>query len=358
MDQSAMTDLLEQAGQPAYRARQLFQWVYEKGAESFDEMTNLPKDLRAWLAANTAFGGMTLRELVGRPDETQKLGFEADDGEFVESVLMRGEMIDDEDDEPQPHVGSTPPARKASLCVSSQVGCPLGCTFCMTGHIGFHRNLRVDEILDQVLAARRLTAKDERIANLVFMGMGDPMLNLRAVIPALQVLTSAQAFRFATRRVTVSTAGVIPGIEEFGSAATDVNLAISLNATTQEVRDRIMPGCRKWPIKDLIEACRQFPLTKRRRITFEYVLLKGVNDTPDDERRLVHLLAGIPCKVNLILYNRAEALGHEPTDEPVAEEFRAALAEDHLTACLRRSKGTALHAACGQLAGHLRGAKR
>ena len=367
-----MTDMLRDAGHPAYRARQLFQWVYEKGAQSFDDMTNLPKPLRTWLHENTIFGGLTLHELLGPPTETQKLAFATDDGEIIESVLMRGEP-DDEDDEEKPGAGtgfhapgSTPPARKVSLCVSSQVGCPLGCAFCMTGKIGYRRNLRIDEILDQILTARLLIAKDERISNLVFMGMGEPMLNLSALIPALRILTNPDAFGFATRRITVSTAGLIPGIEEFGRAATDVNLAISLNATTQQVRDRLMPACHQWPIDQLLEACRRYPLTKRRRITFEYILFKGINDTPEDQRHLVRLLAGIPCKVNLILYNRltptatpstqtnAEVLNLEPTDEQTAENFRAALAAAHLTASLRRSKGTHLHAACGQLAGHLK----
>jgi 23S rRNA (adenine2503-C2)-methyltransferase len=355
MDLGAVAVFLQRRGQPGYRARQLFQWIYEKGAQSFEEMTNLPKDLRTWLQENATFGGMTVREVVGPPEETQKIVFRTDDGETVESVLMREEEIEnetgEEDGEPAAP-GSTPAARKVSLCVSSQVGCPLACTFCMTGYGGFRRNLRVDEILDQVIAAQRLIAPDERIANLVFMGMGEPMLNLEAVVPAVRLLVSSQAFGFATRRVTVSTAGVIPGIEEFARAATEANLAVSLNATTQETRDRLMPSCGRWPLDRLVEACRRYPLTKRRRITFEYVLLVGVNDTAEDQRRLVRLVGGIPCKINLILYNRADCLDYEPTPEDQAEAFRAALAAVNLTASLRRSKGARYQAACGQLAAH------
>jgi 23S rRNA (adenine2503-C2)-methyltransferase len=245
--------------------------------------------------------------------------------------------------------------KKVSLCVSSQIGCALDCQFCMTGEGGFRRNLRVDEILDQVIHARGMMAPNERIANVVFMGMGEPMLNLDAVIPALRLLTNPTAFNFATRRVTVSTAGVIPGIRTFGEARTDVNLAVSLNATTQEVRDAIMPGCKKWPLESLLEACRHFPLYKRRRVTFEYVLLKNVNDTDADRARLVKMLRGLTCKINLILYNPGTAAPLAPTSESAAEAFREFLTKAHFTASLRRSKGRGLLAACGQLAAHVRG---
>jgi 23S rRNA (adenine2503-C2)-methyltransferase len=355
MDLAALTDFLQRTGQPGYRAKQIFQWVYEKGAQSYDAMTNLPKDLRAWLQENTVLGGLTLQDMAGAPDETQKLVFRTDDGEFIESVLMRGEEEEESEDFADAPKGSTAPQRKVSLCVSSQVGCALACQFCMTGFGGFRRNLRVDEILDQVIAARQLIAADERIANIVFMGMGEPMLNLPAVLPAIRLLITPEAFGIATRRITVSTAGILPGIEQFGQAATDVNLAVSLNATTQEVRDRLMPAVRKYPLDALLEACRNFPLTKRRRITFEYILLKGLNDTPDDVRRLTKLLRGIPCKINLILYNpSAEIQGLEPTDEETASRFRAALAEANYTASLRHSKGARYEAACGQLAGHFK----
>jgi 23S rRNA (adenine2503-C2)-methyltransferase len=364
MDLPALTGMLQRAGQPAYRARQLLQWIYEKGARDFAEMTNLPKDLRAWLAEHTTWGGLELADTVGRPDETQKLVFRTDDSHFIESVLMRGDEETEEDSDdgeppakseaPEPPRGSTPPRRRLSLCVSSQVGCPLACAFCMTGLGGFRRNLRVDEILDQVLTARRLVAAGEQLSNLVFMGMGEPMLNLEAVLPALKILTLPEACNIATRRVTVSTAGLIEGIEEFGRAGTGVNLAVSLNATTQEVRDHLMPGCRRWPIADLLNACRRFPLVKRRRITFEYVLLDGVNDTDADARRLAKLLHGIPCKVNLILYNDAPELPHRPTGEAQAERFRLTLVAAHYTASVRRSKGRDYSAACGQLAAHFR----
>ncbi|MBN1868173.1 23S rRNA (adenine(2503)-C(2))-methyltransferase RlmN [Candidatus Sumerlaeota bacterium] len=367
-----MTAFMQRAGHRAFRARQLFQWVYEKGARDFDDMTNLAASMREWLASEFELGGMKRYDIVGPSGETQKLVFETDDGEYVESVLMRDEPDDSDDPDPPsrsssssssfilhpssfpPPPSSTPPSRKVSLCVSSQVGCPLGCTFCMTGHGGYRRNLRTDEIIDQILTARRSIESDERISNLVFMGMGEPMLNLAAVLPALRLIVSPQALGFATRRVTVSTAGLVDGIDELGRSGIEVCLAVSLNATTQTVRDRLMPKCRKWPIKAVLDACRRYPLTKRRRITFEYVLLGGVNDTWDDAKRLARLLRGIPCKINLILYNPADPLPHRPTAEARAEAFRARLADADYTASLRRSKGRSYHAACGQLAGHMR----
>ena len=362
MDLKAMTAALQRAGESPFRAKQLLQWVYQKGASDFECMTNLSKDLRAYLGENFTFGGMTLVEAVGTPGETQKLVFRADDGLFVESVLMREEADEGPEDEEygeKPGVadanraGGTPPKRKLSLCVSSQVGCVLDCSFCMTGYGGFRRNLRVDEILDQVIAARRLVGEDERLGNLVFMGMGESMLNLGAVIPALRLLTSPQAFDIATRRITVSTAGVLPGLRKFAEADTGANLAVSLNATTQKVRDRLMPGCRKWPIPALLDACRRFPLTKRRRITFEYVLLKGINDTPGDRKRLTALLRDIRCKINLILFNPDPRLKAVPTAEADAAAFQRALSDAHYTVSLRRSKGRRHHAACGQLAAHM-----
>ena len=372
-----LTDFVQRTGKPAFRAKQLFQWLYEKGADSFDAMTNLPKDFRAWLSENAQLGGVELAKITGESSATQKLLFKTNDGEHIESVIMRGEVDSESDDEEEaedeevseyearklkgkqaaeilPMPGSTPPQRKVTLCVSSQIGCTLGCTFCMTGHGGFCRNLRIDEILGQVIEARRLLAADERISNIVFMGMGEPMMNLKSVIPALRILTNANGFNFAPRRITVSTAGVVPGIEEFVAAETGVKLAISLNASTQQLRDQLMPGCHNWPIEMLLDLCRRIPLTKRQRITFEYVLLKGFNDAPADVRRLKTLLTGIACKINLILYNPNEHSALESTTEAAAESFRASLAKVHFTASLRISKGREHQAACGQLAGHTR----
>ena len=353
------------AGHPAYRARQILQWVYQKGAQDFEGMTNLPKVLRAWLGENAVLGGMRRVVIVGGSRETQKIVFQTDDGEFVESVLMREE---DDADVAKTRgtsigrgAGAAPPVRlpacspqtgRVSLCVSSQIGCPLNCRFCLTGFGGFRRDLRVDEIAGQLIEGRRVIAPNERIASVVFMGMGEPMLNLRAVVPALELYTSPEALDVSARRITVSTAGVVPGIDELARSGVEANLAVSLNATSQETRDHLMPALKKWPIPELLAACRRFPLSKRRRITFEYVLLDGVNDTPADARRLIRLLHGIPSKVNLILYNPDEQLPFRPTSEEKAEAFRAALSKAAYAVSLRRSKGARHRAACGQLAAH------
>ncbi len=355
MNVEEISELLDQFGQPAYRAKQIAQWLYQKNAASYDEMTNLPKDLRARLTEEVPLGGLEHIETVGGADETQKLVFRTHDGHHIESVLMR-DVEDDEDEEPAQ--GSTAPQKRLSLCVSSQVGCGLACAFCVTGLGGFKRNLTTDEILDQVIQARRIVADDERVANLVFMGMGEPLLNLDHVIPALKILVSPHGFEFATRRITVSTAGVIPGIRALAESETGVNLAVSLNATTQEQRDRLMPGVKKWPLDDLLKALSEFPLLRRRRITFEYVLLDGVNDSDGDLKRMVEIIEHIPSKINFILFNPDPALPFVATPEKRAQQIRDHVAQRHYTVALRRSKGREHKAACGQLAAHFRRNKK
>ena len=349
-----ITAFLQQQREPSFRGKQVFEWVYKKGVRSFSEMTNLSKELRQHLEEKAFFGGLREVKINGGSAETQKITFKTDDEEFIECVLMRDDFVDETDAPKDEQKAISVPQKKVSICVSSQIGCALRCAFCMTGYGGFRRNLRVDEIIDQVLLAREKVQKNEKTSNVVFMGMGEPLLNQEALIPSLRLLTDPQGMGFSTRRITVSTAGVIQGLEDFARADTGVNLAVSLNATTQKTRDQIMPGCRSWPLKDLLDACRRFPLTKRRRITFEYVLLKGVNDTRADVKRLKEMLRDLPCKINLIVYNPSEELRFEATGEKEAEAFRDDLLAAHYTASLRRSKGRRYNAACGQLAGHLR----
>ena len=360
MNLKEMTVFLQQERERSFRGKQVFKWIYEKGVRSFCEMTNLSKELRQQLEEKAFLGGLREVETSGDSTGTQKITFTTDDGEFIESVLMRDDFMDEADEEEQKQKGSTVSSvsstlqKKVSICVSSQIGCALRCTFCMTGYGGFRRNLRVDEIIDQVLVAREKLQNDERISNIVFMGMGEPLLNQEGLISSLRLLTDPQGMQFSTRRITVSTAGVIQGLEDFARADTGVNLAVSLNATTQKTRNLIMPGCRSWPLKDLLDACRRFPLGKRRRITFEYVLLKGVNDTRADVKRLKEMLRDLPCKINLIIYNPSKELRFEATGEKEAEAFRDDLLAAYCTVSLRRSKGRRYNAACGQLAGHLR----
>lgn len=336
MTLTEMEALVGSGGFPGYRARQLFEWIYRHGAPDFESMKNLPKPMRVWLAERVVVGGGRLVRAQGDPDKTRKVLFELADGKFIESVLMRDEGKE-----------------RTSLCVSSQVGCAVGCTFCLTGYGGFQRQMTVDEIVGEVLDVRReLLLEGERLQGLVFMGMGEPMLNLDAVVKAIRLITDPDGIAMSPRRITVSTSGVIPGIEAFGRARTGANLAVSLNATTDEVRTSIMPINRRWPIAELIACLARFPLAQRQRITIEYVLLRGINDTPEDAARLVHLLRPLRCKVNLIMFNPHDYLHYEPVDAATLDRFAETLASAHYTVSVRWSKGREIEAACGQLAAH------
>ncbi len=336
MTLAEMRSWLERLGEPPYRARQLYEGIYRRAVRSMEEMTNLPLALRRRLAAESRLGGVALLRAQGPPSGTRKLLFGLADGRLIEGVLMRDEG-----------------KGRTSLCVSSQVGCAVGCTFCLTGYGGFQRHCSADEIVDQVLTVRReLLGPDESLHGVVFMGMGEPMLNLGAVIPALRLLSDPDGVGLSPRRMTVSTAGIVPGIEAFGRAGTGANLAVSLNATTDAVRDALMPLNRRWPIGELIEACRRLPLKPRQRITIEYVLLRGVNDSPEDARRLVRLLRPLRCKVNLIMFNPHELLDYGPVPEATLDGFCRTLAEARYTVSVRWSKGREIEAACGQLAAH------
>lgn len=260
-------------------------------------------------------------------DGTGKFLFGLDDGESIESVL-----IPDDD--------------RLTLCISSQAGCAMGCRFCLTGRMGLKRNLRAHEIADQVISACRLIAP-AKITNVVFMGMGEPLANFDHVAEALWRIT--ELMRISPRRITVSTSGVAPKIPELGEKAPAVNLAVSLNATTDTVRSRLMPVNKAYPLRVLLDACRAFPLPARRRITFEYVLLGGVNDTPEDAKRLAKLLKGIPSKVNLIPFNPYQEAEFGRPDDRRVLEFQDILVAAHITALIRKSKGRDILAACGQL---------
>jgi 23S rRNA (adenine2503-C2)-methyltransferase len=261
--------------------------------------------------------------------------FQLHDGATVEGVLMRQD-------------------NRWSMCISTQVGCALTCQFCVTGTLGLKRQLTAGEIVDQVLLGKRELAKfapEAQLTNLVFMGMGEPLLNYENTIAALRLLTSPQCVAMSPRRITVSTAGVIPGIERLGAEDVGVNLAVSLNATTQETRELIMPHAKKWPLDRLMKAMREYPLTKSRRMTIEYVMLAGINDSVTDARRLAKLARGLRCKINLIPFNEAPQVPFERPTEKVVEKFRNILLAENFTVSVRYSKGRSIAAACGQLAG-------
>ncbi len=328
--------LLRGLGEKPFRARQLYRWLHQKGAASLEEMTDLPAALRRRLAGSASLATLERRDEQRSRDGTIKWTWRTADGKLVESVYM-----------PEP-------GRK-TLCVSSQAGCALGCTFCLTATLGLQRNLSPGEIVDQVARAnRRLCELGEGkpprpLTNLVFMGMGEPLHNYQAVKAALDILLSEDGPNFSHRHVTVSTSGLVPQMRRLGEE-TEVKLAVSLNATTDAVRDRLMPVNRRWPIADLLEACRAFPMRRGRRITFEYVLLGGVNDSDEDARRLARLVRGIPAKVNLIPWNPGAGLPFTaPGPERVAA-FQQILVDRQITAVVRKNRGRDISAACGQLA--------
>ena len=341
MTRDDVCHLVKRAGSEPYRAKQLYHWIHEKQATSIDEMTSLPAGLRDWLIKNTRLAALERIRVLGDPGSTQKVLFRTHDRRYIESVVMR----EDEG--------------RTSLCVSSQIGCAMGCTFCLTGYGGFQRNLVSSEIVDQVMQLKRDVMKeDETIHHMVFMGMGEPLHNPKGVIPAVRVITDPDGYALAKRRVTISTVGHVQGIAELADARLGVGLAVSLNATSDEVRDKIMPLNRRWPIGVLLSALRSYPLETRRRITIEYVLLKGINDSMADASRLVGLLQDIRCKVNLIMFNPSDPLDYKPCDASVLGRFVEFLSGNNMTVPVRWSKGREIDAACGQLAAHYFGPEK
>ncbi|MFL5343408.1 MAG: 23S rRNA (adenine(2503)-C(2))-methyltransferase RlmN [Hyalangium sp.] len=326
----------EQLGERAFRAGQIFRWIHQRGVRSFDEMTDLSKALRQKLKERAEIVPLVKDLEQHSVDGTIKYRFKTRDGRYIESVYM-------------------PSEDRKTLCVSTQVGCAMACSFCMTGTLGLKRNLTPGEIVAQVHTVNREVRALEGLetyrplSNLVFMGMGEPLHNFENLKTALSILQSEEGPNFSHRHITVSTVGLVPMIERFGQE-TDVKLAISLNASTDEQRSKTMPVNRKWNIAALLDACRKFPLRQGRRITFEYVLLRGFNDSDEDAHRLVELLQEIPAKVNLIPYNENPGLGFQTTMEERAEAFRAILAEGHVAAFIRQNRGRDIAGACGQLA--------
>ncbi|WP_408890264.1 23S rRNA (adenine(2503)-C(2))-methyltransferase RlmN [Myxococcus faecalis] len=326
----------EQLGERAFRAPQIYRWLHQRGATSFDEMTDLSKAFREKLKVAAEIIPL-VKDLEQRSvDGTIKYRWKTRDGRYIESVYM-------------------PSEDRRTLCVSTQVGCAMACGFCMTGTMGLKRNLTPSEIVAQVHAVNREVRKNEGhetlrpLSNLVFMGMGEPLHNFENLKTALAILQSEDGPNFSHRHITVSTVGLVPMIERFGQE-TDVKLAISLNASTDEQRSKTMPVNRKWNISALLDACRKFPLRQGRRITFEYVLIQGFNDSDEDAHRLIQLLKGIPAKVNLIPYNENPGLGFLTTAEERAEQFRAILSDGHVAAYIRKNRGRDIAGACGQLA--------
>jgi 23S rRNA (adenine2503-C2)-methyltransferase len=322
--------LVEGWGEPGYRGRQLATWVYRKGVADFEAMSNLPKALRARLASEAVVGGPAIVERRESADGSRKLALRLEDGRRVQAVLM-------------------PERDRLTLCVSTQVGCGFGCGFCLTGTMGLVRNLTAGEIVGQVWRARATLAPGASLTHVVFMGMGEPLANYAATVKALRILVSPAGFGLSPRRITVSTVGLVQGIERLAREGLRVNLAISLHAATDEVRSRLMPVNRGAGIEDVLAACRRFPLPVRQRITFEYVLLDGVNDRTEDARQVARRLRGLRAKVNLIPFNAWEGSGFRRPPLDRIGAFQRALLDAGVTATVRWSKGEDVGAACGQL---------
>ncbi len=314
-----------------YRGRQIRHWLLERLVRSFDDMTNLPKTLRMALKEKAIINHPEVVKILVSEDGTRKYLFRLLDGNLIESVLI-------------------PERDHYTLCISSQSGCAMGCRFCLTARGGLKRNLTPAEIIEQVICVRRSIDTQARLTNIVLMGMGEPLANYDAVVKAIMNLVGEDGMNFSHRKVTLSTCGIIPKIKHMGRDIT-VNLAISLNAADDETRSFLMPVNRKYPLKFLLSACRDFSLPNRRMITFEYILIKGVNDHNEDALKLVRLLSGIRAKVNLIPLNPFPGLDMSPSPMKTILHFQEILLKNNFTAIIRKSKGSDILAACGQLSG-------
>jgi 23S rRNA (adenine2503-C2)-methyltransferase len=326
-----MTDLLQAEGEPTFRAQQLCRWVYKRQATDWREMTDIPEPLRQRLQDRYHISMLRVLRQQQSDDGTEKILFGLADGNQVETVLI-------------------PAEERRTLCVSTQVGCAIGCRFCLTAQGGLVRSLRPAEIINQVLHFQSPgKVLDRAFTNIVFMGMGEPLDNFRGTVQALRILTADWGLGISPRRITVSTSGLVRRLEAFGQEDLKVNLAISLNATTNAVRSEIMPINKAYPIESLLEACRAFPIAARQRITFEYVLLRDVNDSLEDAKRLVYLLRGLRSKVNLLPFNEIPGVPYRRPSDAAVQRFQNVLLQHHVSAFVRQSRGRDISAACGQL---------
>lgn len=313
-----------------YRAAQIFRWLYKDGAKSFDEMTDLGKDLREKLKKSFHITKMILLDSKhSLIDGTAKYLFKLEDGNTIESVFL-----------PEP--------KRATLCLSSQVGCRFGCSFCASSPFGFIRNLKASEILDEVLSIKGHN-KAAIITNIVFMGIGEPLDNYDNVMKAIKILNDLDAFRIGARKLTVSTCGIIPGIERLKNEKLQIELSVSLHSADDKIRSKLVPVNKLYPIKELINACGDYIKKTKRMITFEYVLIKDVNCSKEDALKLAGLLKGIMCKVNTISYNQIKAKGYEAPSAEDVKDFLRVLKTRHIDVMHRKSKGEDIDAGCGQL---------
>jgi 23S rRNA (adenine2503-C2)-methyltransferase len=331
---SELDEFLKSFGKERYRSTQILRWLYQKGAQSFDEMTNLSRGFRQELSQVSLISILRPLRVQQASDGTKKCLFELEDGNRIESVLI-------------------PDKARLTLCLSTQVGCAFGCRFCLTGKIGWKRDLMASEILNQILAVRKMLPGKRSITNIVLMGMGEPLANYENSLKAIALMAHPDAFRFSSRKITLSSVGLLPELERLSKEKISFRLAISLNATDDETRSYLMPANRRHPFHKVLALCKNFPLKPRTRITFEYVMVEGINDSSQDAKRLLRILKGIPSKVNLIPLNEAPEIPFKKPSEEKVKRFQEILMEGGLTAIIRTSKGREISAACGQLQGKI-----
>lgn len=315
-------------GLPRFRADQIWHWLYISRVSSWDAMRNIPIKLQAELAERFSFNAAVLESVDGDPFSTRKILVKLSDGEMVETVLI-------------------PAANRRSVCISSQAGCAFKCSFCASGQAGLNRNLETAEIVGQVLLAAEIYG--EKPSHIVFMGIGEPFDNYDNVLRAVRIINDSDGLKIGARRITISTCGVIPGIAQLADEGIQVELSVSLHAPTNELRSQLMPVNKKYPLPDLMQACRKYSEKTGRIITFEYTLIKGVNDSVDDANRLVRLIKKLPSRVNLIPLSEVKEFNGETSPDEVANMFVDLLEKSGINATLRQSKGSKIKAACGQL---------
>jgi len=338
LTQQEIIDYVESLGQPAFRGRQIMSWIYRPGITEFSQMTDLAKKFRATLEDHAYISQFHDPLIQRSADGCVKFAFTLDDGKTIETVLI-----------PEPD--------RNTLCVSSQVGCAMNCSFCLTATMGFIRNLTPSEIVNQVCAVGDFLRNEpkskligpDRVTNIVFMGMGEPLNNLDNLIKSISILTEQRGLDMTNRRITVSTCGIANKMLQLGEQ-TNVNLAISLHAVDDKTRDELMPVNNRFSLQELLQTCREYPMAKRKRIMFEYILLKGINDSDEDARELARILRDIPCKINLLPYNESPGLPYKSPSRNRVYAFQKLVRDEGYSVFIRTSRGDDISAACGQLA--------
>ena len=331
-----LAKVVEQLGQPRYRARQLADWLYKKRVQAFEEMSDLPRDFRLRLVKEFTFQKSEVVRVLGSRDTTRKFLFRLADENLIETVLIPA----------SPALYGSRSDRR-TVCVSTQVGCAYGCKFCASGLAGFSRNLQPNEIVDQIIAIERETG--ERIDNIVFMGMGEPLANLGNVMAAIRIINAPWGLGIGARHITISTSGLAPQIRKLADEKLQIRLAISLHGATDEVRNQLMPINRRSNLEPLLAACDYYVRNKKQRLTFEYILIENVNDSPEQARRLGRMARQLDAKINLIPYNTVHGLPWSRPSPKQQELFLSILRQQDAAATLRREKGHDIDAACGQL---------